>query len=367
MANTEKYRDTSGKDAWAARWRDVEGKQRKKRGFPSERKAQKYGNDQEALVRRGESVVVSTATVTEYARAWAASRHYRPNSARRIESTIKHHIEPTALGRRKVADVKQIEIQTWVTERSRHLKPTTLKLAFSLVKAVFTSAQHNGLVAKSPVFEITFPTVDREPEKFVPLSVAEVRALADAFPARYRAMVLVQAGLGLRIGELLALRAQDIDLSARQVKIEFQLSNEWSGEGRRGERIAAKTRTSHRTIPMTQALADVITHHVETYGIGDDGSLWQTNRRKPPGHQHYGQHLFRAAVKAAGLPKETTSHDLRHHFASVMLERGLTMPEVADLLGHSDASLVARTYGHATKNMADRTRAAMEAAWDEAA
>lgn len=366
MANTEKYQGNDGKDAWAARWRDGEGKQRKKRGFTSERKAQKYGNDQEAAVRRGEVVVVSTATVAEYARAWAASRSVRPNSARRIESTIKHHIEATPLGRRKVAAVQQIEVQTWLTDRAKNLAPRTLKNTVSLLRSVFTSAANNGLIIKSPVFDLTYPTVEREPQKFVPLTVSQVRSLADAMPGRYRAMVLVQAGLGLRIGELLALRYQDINFLHRQAKIDFQLSNEWSGEGRRGERIAAKTRTSHRTIPMSKAIADAITEHVETYGIGEDGSLWQTNRRKPPGHQHYGQHLFKAAVKAAGLPEETTSHDLRHHFASLMLDQGLTHAAVAELLGHKDATLVVQTYGHAMPDKDERARAAMDAAWSDA-
>jgi integrase len=77
----------------------------------------------------------------------------------------------------------------------------------------------------------------------VPLSVEQVVALARAMPERYRAMVLTQAGLGLRIGELLALRVQDVDFLRRTVRIEWQFT-----QGSKGERSEPKTPRSRRTI-----------------------------------------------------------------------------------------------------------------------
>lgn len=364
MASTEKYRDSTGKDAWAARWRNADGKQSKKRGFPSEAKARKYGQAQEVDVQRGVGVVSSTWTVAEYARHWAASRPHRALSAARVESAIKHHIEATPLGRRKLTEVRQSEIQTWLTDRASHLKPATLKLTVALLKAIYKTAQEDGLVAKSPAAgRLQYPTTRPVDVEFVPLTVEQVRCLADAMPPQYRAMILVQAGLGLRMGELLALRVQDVNFLKRQVKIDWQLSNEKGAK--RGQRVELKTTKSHRTIPMGREVAGVLAQHIATYGVGEDGSLWQTNRGKPPMHQHYGQKLFKTAAAKAGLPVETTSHDLRHHFASIMLERGLTHDDVADLLGHEDATLVIRTYGHSMPGAAERARKAMDAAWVE--
>jgi integrase len=78
----------------------------------------------------------------------------------------------------------------------------------------------------------------------VPLTVEQVRTLAAALPLRNRAMVLAQAGLGLRIGELLALRVEDIDFLRRTARVEYKIAP--------GERVrcAPKTPTSRRTIPL---------------------------------------------------------------------------------------------------------------------
>ncbi len=74
----------------------------------------------------------------------------------------------------------------------------------STLRSIYTSAVLDRLVASSPVVRVQLPRSERA--RVVPLTVDQVRALAEAMPARTRAMVLTQAGLGLRVGELLALR-----------------------------------------------------------------------------------------------------------------------------------------------------------------
>jgi integrase len=86
----------------------------------------------------------------------------------------------------------------------------------------------------------------------------------------------------------------------------------------------------------------------------------------PLGHVYYGHNLIGRAVSEAGLPKGTTSHDLRHHYASVLLAGGESVVAVAERLGHEDASLVLSTYGHLMPDSDDRTRSAIDAAWDAA-
>jgi integrase len=81
---------------------------------------------------------------------------------------------------------------------------------------------------------------------------------------------------------------------------------------------------------------------------------------------YYGHQLFRRAVAAAALPEGTTSHDLRHHFTSLLLAAGESVVAVAERLGHEDASLVLSTYGHLMPDSEDRTRRAVDAAWDTA-
>ena len=68
-------------------------------------------------------------------------------------------------------------------------------------------------------------------------------------------------------------------------------------------------------------------------------------------------------MKRAGLPDGTTSHDLPHHYASVLLAAGQSVVAVAERLGHENATLVLKTYGHLMPDSEDRTRRAMDEAW----
>lgn len=67
--------------------------------------------------------------------------------------------------------------------------------------------------------------------------------------------------------------------------------------------------------------------------------------------------------RAAELPADTTSHALRHHYASVLLAAGESVVAVAERLGHDDATLVLTTYGHLMPDSESRTRKAIDSAW----
>jgi integrase len=79
---------------------------------------------------------------------------------------------------------------------------------------------------------------------------------------------------------------------------------------------------------------------------------------------NYSQRIFRPAVRNAGLPPETTTHDLRHAFASDLVAAGVSVAVVADLLGHSNAKLVVSTYLHPPSDYRDQARQAIELSWN---
>lgn len=354
MASVEK-RDREGKVTWLARWRDQNGRQRK-RSFARRIDAQRFISQIEADLVRGQYVDPSDRTTVEaYARAWADARIHRPTTARRVSSMIDTHIAGTWLGSRRLASVTPSEVQAWASDRAQVLAPTTLRNLVSLLRSVYASAVLDRLVAVSPVVRLSLPATHRE--RVVPLSVPEVVALADAMPARNRAMVIVQAGLGLRIGELLSLRVQDVDFMRRSVRIEWQLAP--------GSKVrsAPKTRRSTRTVPLPRVVAETLSVHIGEFAPSDDGTLFTTRFGAPYRHDYYGTRIFSAAVAKAGLPPKITSHDLRHHYASVLLAQGESVVAVAERLGHHNAALVLSTYGHLMPDSEDRTRRAIDTAW----
>ena len=78
---------------------------------------------------------------------------------------------------------------------------------------------------------------------------------------------------------------------------------------------------------------------------------------------YYRRRVFGKAVAKAGLPASTTSHDLRHHFASVLLAAGESVVAVAEWLGHDNATLILTVYGHLMPHAEDRMRRAIDTAY----
>lgn len=346
-------------------WYRVDGREKCGGSFRTKALAERKLLELESSVQRGQWVdPTDQTTVAEYLRMYAATRTHSTGTRRRIDGYIRCHVEATPLGGRRLAAVRPSEMQAWVTDRAGLLAPTTLRQLVKLVRSAFAAAALDRLVAESPFQRVTLPRAEQE--RIVPLTVAEVRALAAAMPrgrgrrsgpGPYRAMVIVQAGLGLRIGELLALRVEDVDFLRRSVRVEWQIAQ------RTRERVPPKTPRSRRTLPLPRVVAESIAEHLREFPPGLDGLLFHTAGGLPLWHEHYGTRVFKAAVAAAGLPAGTTSHDLRHHYASVLLAAGESVVAVAERLGHENATLVLTTYGHLMPDSEDRTRKAIEAAW----
>jgi integrase len=337
------------------RFRDPDGRQRRKT-FRRRGDAERFAALVEADKLRGAYVDSSDrTTVAEYARQWAAARPHRPSTARRVTSLIETHIAGTALGGRRLAAVRPSEVQAWASDRAQMLAPTTLRNLVSLLRSIFAAAVLDRLIASSPVVRVQLPRSDRA--RVVPLTVNQVQALADAMPARNRAMVVTQAGLGLRIGELLGLRVADVDFLRRSVRVEWQIA---PGSKMRSE---PKTPRSRRTVPLPGVVADALAAHLAEFPAGADGTIFTTRTGAPYRHDYYGAQIFASAVERAGLPAGTTSHDLRHHYASVLLAAGESVVAVAERLGHENATLVLKTYGHLMPDSEDRTRRAVDEAW----
>lgn len=337
------------------RFRDPDGRQRRKT-FHKKGDADRFAATVEADKLRGQYVDHSDrTTVAEYARTWAAARPHRPSTARRVSSLIETHIAGTRLGDRRLSAVRPSEVQAWASSRAQVLAPSTLRNLVSLLRSIYASAVLDRLAATSPVVRVQLPRHDRP--RVVPLTVVQVQQLADAMPGRNRAMVVTQAGLGLRIGELLALRVQDVDFLRRTARVEWQIA---PGAKVRSE---PKTPRSRRTVPLPQVVADALAAHLAAFPANDEGSIFTTRTGAVYRHDYYGARIFAAAVKRTGLPVGTTTHDLRHHYASVLLAAGESVVAVAERLGHENAALVLKTYGHLMPDSEDRTRRAVDEAW----
>ena len=259
------------------------------------------------------------------------------------------------LGDRRIGKVRPSEAQAWVTDRAEHLAPRTLRGLVTLVRGAFNAAVLDHLAPANPFARVVLSKVASD--RIVPLTVDQVAAVIAVIGPQYKAMVTTQAGLGLRIGELLALRVEDVDWLRRMIRVEHQVDRKTR------ELVAPKTARSRRSVPLPDVVSVALAEHIRKYPPTPDGLLFHTKTGRPYHHDWINNKTFVLAALKAGLPKGTTSHDLRHHYASVLLAAGESVIAVAERLGHDNANLVLSTYGHLLPNLEDRTRKAVDAAW----
>ncbi|HAM22193.1 MAG TPA: site-specific integrase [Actinobacteria bacterium] len=350
--------ERKGKEvAYLARWRDETGRQRA-RTFTRKVDASAFLSAVKVDTQRGTYVdhTAGRETIEAYAPAWAAAQPWRPQTRERMRHVINSQIVPR-FGTMQLRAVRPSAVQAWVGEMtSSGLAPSTVEGYYRVLAAVMLSARRDRLIAESPTDGVRLPRAERSAASLVPLSVEQVRALSDAVPSRYRALVIASAGLGLRQGEACGLTVDRVDFLRRQVRIDRQLvTPPGVGAVRFGP---PKTTSSNRVLTLPDVVGEVLSSHIAQYGAGVDGLLFTSSTGAPLRRSTWAD-AFRRATRDTGV--SASSHDLRHHCASLLISAGCSVKAVQAFLGHKNASETLDTYGHLWPGDEDRIRAAIDA------
>jgi integrase len=338
---------------YEARYRGADGRERQRR-FATKLEAERWERAQRSDVARGTWIDPKAGRVLfgDYAREWQRRQvHHRPNTRRRVATAIETHLE--ALDRRPLASLRRSDMTALVADLSARLAPSTVRTIMKDLQSILRSAVDDGAIAQSPLRRVPLPEVQRK--RVVPLEVSQVAELAGAITPRYRAVVLAGAGCGLRLGELLGLGVDHVAFLERSVHVERQLLDKPTRLG------PPKSKHAVRTVPAPGIVLDALAAHIAEFGTGPDGLVF-TSPRGGPVRRSGLEHAWRDAVDKAGL-EGVTPHDLRHHYASVLLAGGESVVTVAARLGHGSAAVTLRTYAHLMPDSDTRTRQVLDAAW----
>jgi integrase len=190
------------------------------------------------------------------------------------------------------------------------------------------------------------------------LSIPQLTALADAVPARYRALILVAGFGGLRWAELVGLRRRHVDLAGARLYVVEQAA-EVAGKFITGR---PKTEAGRRVVTLPTLAVTALAGHLERYAApGPDGLVFLSARGK-----HLARSSFRRLVWLPAMRRVCLDglrvHDLRHTAATLAAATGATTKELMERMGHTSPRVALR-YQHV---MADR-QAALAAALDDLA
>ncbi len=199
-----------------------------------------------------------------------------------------------------------------------------------------------------------------------PLSAPEAgRLLEAAWGDRLEAFYVLAIHTGMRRGELLGLKWEDVDLDTSTVRVRRTLTRTGNGRGLAlGE---TKTGTGRRTIRVTPRAAEALKRHrvrqaeekLAAGGVYEDRGLvfaGETGNLINPSNLR--QRSFAALLKKAELP-HITFHDLRHTCASLLFSKNVHPKFVQELLGHASVAITLDTYSHMLPGMGGEAAAAI--------
>ena len=343
---------------YQARWRDVQRQQRSK-NFDRKADAERFLDQVRGDLVRGTYLdsALSRRTLKEYAEEWRSTQPHRIGTKNLYERTLRLHVYPK-LGHRPMTSILRSDVQALCHELSQHLGPKTVENVHRLLAAIFNHAIDDGLATRNPCRRVSLPErVDRE---LMLLSTEQIWALSEAIPARYRALVLLAAGSGMRQGEILGLTHGCVDFLRRSVQVEKQLISVPGTPLHLGE---PKTRGSVRRIPLPDFVLETLAEHVRLFPSEHPwGLVFTDTGGRPVGRSSFHK-TWRRAVTAAKLPESTTFHVLRHTYASILIDQHLNVVIVSKRLGHATPTETLKTYAHLFPSADDDTRTAVAAAF----
>ncbi len=274
------------------------------------------------------------------ARARANERRFLSGCVREYLGFVKTNLSPSTLtiyrptlqrlvsvlGDQLVAHIDPRAIERYKELRAASVSPTTVNIELRTIKAFFSRLKYWKLIRENPCSEVTQLRVPQVPPAF--LTSEQLKTLVDSIVEPWlREIVIFASMTGMRLGEVLNVQWSDISCDAGTILVR-------SSDGYRvkGGKM--------RTVPMNGTVATLLQAKTRREGL-----VFKGRRGWRRAYGSYVSKKFKEAVRSLGFDERLQFHSLRHTFASLLVQRGVSLYEVQNLLGHSTVA-VTQIYAH---------------------
>ena len=264
------------------------------------------------------------------------------------EVHVRRHIKPV-LERVPLEKLSPQHVQHLLNRKLEEgLKPKSVRYLRGTLRTALNEAVRWGLVSRNAAALVDGPRVERF--DIQPFTPAEARVFLDSIAGeRLEALYSVALTMGLRQGEALGLRWQDVDVELGYLRISKQLQRVHGAP----QLVEPKTARSRRTLAMPPMITKGLEQHRvrQRQERSNAGNRWAetdlvfaSTEGKPLDGTAISKGFHRL-LERAGL-QQRRFHDLRHSCATLLLVQGVSPRVVMDLLGHSQIGLTMNTYSH---------------------
>lgn len=308
----------------------------------------------------------------EWEPRWQAGRRVAAGTKARDANRLDNHVKPKWKDV-KVNSITGHGIQVWLRELEEEsgLSPSTVKKCFHLLSSSLRAAEFARVIPSNPCRGVKLPKGDAIIERY--LTRDEVQDLLAVLDERDRFVVEVLTGTGLRLGEALGLHWESVDLTHRTIRV----ARSWDPVG--GSMKLPKS-WQQRTVPVSRHLAALLRDELTARGPGEPatvpydrevrartGLVIQSRRGGGPlGEKRLRGRWDKAILLASeertreGKDKIAPArlHDLRHTYASWLVQDGVSIYALKELLGHQSVVTTQR-YSHLANTQWDDVRTAL--------
>jgi integrase len=330
----------------------VDGKRKRKYVYAkTEAEAVKKRDDLRRQLQLGVDLAAPPRTVAAWLVEWLrdvkAHDGTRPSTLTRYRYAVSKHLIP-GLGRIKLDKLTPRDVQKFLNALRGTMAPASLVKIHGVLRVALADAVRMDLVARNSASAAKPPGIGRTERRALTLDEAKVliKAMADD---RLESLFTVALTTGLRRAELLGLRWSDIDLDGGLLFVRQTLLRTEQGLAF----APPKTHRSTRPVPLSgiavRALrrqrARQAEERLKAGETWEDHDLVFASMIGTPMEPRNVNRTFETIRTTAGL-SWLHLHDLRHAFATFLLDQGEELRTVMELLGHSTIRLTADTYGH---------------------
>jgi integrase len=262
------------------------------------------------------------------------------NRSQRRKHTTKGYLDhfriyiAPYLGDMRIDEIKPMIIKAWQSKLGEKVAPATIRGARTVLMGILNDAVANEIIDRNPFEKVKPPQLNKI--GIEPFNAQEVRKIVSAASGWFKNYIRIAFSTGMRTGELLGLKWEDVDFERREIFVQRGI--------RYGEITLPKNASSIRRIDMVSAAPNVLREQYSLTGANKSRYIFATKADTP---HRCGKNIcarkWKPLLKKLGFHYRTI-YQTRHTFASLMLSRGEDIMWVSRMMGHTDATTTFKRY-----------------------